>query len=424
MNMSVPKDWQTFKKMKGDTLLYFVFVLVFFFMSLGTTLVTIFGILSLYVWLFSGKMTKLRIIVKNTWFWPVLVFMVLPWVGLLYTPDLAGIGIDYAGKSHYWLYTIAAASISFAVFSPERLIQAFLAGLALNAVVAVYQFAGILPLTRGYEFRGFGEGYGVLSVFLIVGMLVASYYFREAAEKKSKVLLSFLMILYFFHLVIMRGRTGYVTFVLFFPLIVHTLFRKISFLKILLACVCVLSLMSLSPVVRERVSLSIDQLQYHLHAEEDSAWGKKYTKHQDRFYMWYGAIPIFLENPFFGVGTGGYQKALKQKGKPDDPDIAHPHNNLLHMAVSYGIVGIIAYLWLFVETIRNAWQQRETPVGFFVLSTAMVIFVSGLFNTTVLDVGTLYLLAVAVGLQQAFPKFVSADNTQVGKESSPQVEHA
>jgi O-antigen ligase len=140
--------------------------------------------------------------------------------------------------------------------------------------------------------------------------------------------------------------------------------------------------------------------------------------------MWYGAIPIFLEHPLIGVGTGGYQRAMKIRGKPGDPDMAHPHNNFLHMAVSYGIVGIIAYLWLFVETIRNAWEQRETPVGFFVLSVALVIFVSGLFNTTVLDVGTLFLLAVAVGLQQAFPKFVRAGNLHIKKQPSFEVEHA
>ncbi|MBW1744392.1 MAG: O-antigen ligase family protein [Deltaproteobacteria bacterium] len=410
--------------MKGDTLLYVVFVLVFFSMSLGTTPVTIFGILSLFVWLFAGKIKGFKFIVKNSWFWPVLVLMVLPWVGLLYTPDLSGVGIDYAAKSHYWLYAITVASIFFAIFPSERLIQAFLAGLALNAVVAIYQFAGFVPLTRGYEYRGFGEGYGVLSVFLIVGILIASYYFGKAAEKKRKVLLSFLIMLYFFHLIIMQGRAGYVTFALLSPFIVHTLFRKLGFVKILLACICLLSLMAFSPVVRERVRLSISQLEHHVHEEGDGAWGKKYSKHQDRFFMWYGAIPIFLENPLLGVGTGGYQTAMKQRGKPGDPDMAHPHNNILHMAVSYGIVGIIAYFWLFVETLRNAWQQRETPVGFFVLSTAIVVFVSGLFNTTIIDVGTLFLLAVAVGLQQAFPKFVSADDTQVGKESSPQVGHA
>jgi O-antigen ligase len=221
----------------------------------------------------------------------------------------------------------------------------------------------------------------------------------------------------------MQGRAGHVTFILVSPLIVHSLFRRIGFLKILLGCVLLLWAMSLSPIVKQRVILSIDQLEHHMHADGDGAWGKEYTTHQDRFYMWYGAVSIFLEKPFLGVGTGGYQTVLKQKGKPSDPAMAHPHNNLLHMAVSYGIVGIVAYLWLFVETIRNAWRQRETPVGFFVLSVAVVIFVGGMFNSTVLDVGTLFLLAVAVGLQQAFPGLVSASNAKISEKPSPGVEH-
>jgi O-antigen ligase len=410
--------------MKGETLLYWAFVLVFFSMSLGTTLVTIFGILTLFIWLFAGKIKTFSHIAKNSWFRPVAVFIVLPWAGLLYTPDLAGIGIDYAGKSHYWLYTITVASISFGVFSPERLIQAFLAGLALNAVVAMYQFAGFLPLTRGYEYRGFGEGYGVLSVFLIVGILVGSYYFGRAVEKKRKILLSLLILLYFFHLIIIKGRTGYVTFALLSPLAVHALFRKIGFLKVLLVCTCLLSLMFLSPVVRERVRLSINQLKHHMQAEEGRAWGKEYTTDQDRFFMWRGAVPIFLEHPLLGVGTGGYQTAMRQRGKPGDPTIAHPHNNLLHMAVSYGIVGIFVYLWLFVETTKNAWEERETPIGFFVLSASLVVFVAGMFNTTILDVGTLFLLAVAVGLQQAFPRFDGADDIPVREQPAFTAGHA
>jgi len=342
--------------------------------------------------------------------------MVLPWVGLLYTPDPQGLGIDYAEKTLYWFYGVALASISFRVFPPQRLIQAFLLGLALNALVAVVQFSGIFSPTGGEEFRGFGEGYSILSAYLIVGMFVASYYFREAKEKRAKIVPSLLMILYFFHLIIMRGRTGYVTFILLSPLIVHTLFRRLGFLKITLCCALLFAIMFFSPIVRDRIDLSIDQFRYHLNAEPDAAWGKEYNVYQDRFYMWYGAFPIFLENPFFGVGTGGYQTALKEKRKRDDPYIAHPHNNLLHMAVSFGIVGIIAYLWLFVETVRNAWEQRDTLVGFYVVSTTVVIFISGLFNTTILDVGTSFLLSVTVGLQQGFPKFAKSSDKETGEE--------
>ena len=50
------------------------------------------------------------------------------------------------------------------------------------------------------------------------------------------------------------------------------------------------------------------------------------------------------------------------------------------MAVSFGIVGVAVLFWLFIEIIKNAWKNRETPLGYFLLSTSLVIFISGVFN--------------------------------------------
>ena len=88
--------------------------------------------------------------------------------------------------------------------------------------------------------------------------------------------------------------------------------------------------MSLSPIVRDRVQLSIDQLKFHMNADPEEAWGREYTPNQDRFYMWNGAVHIFLDNPVFGTGTGAYQTVLKEKN-PEAPLMAHPHNDILYM---------------------------------------------------------------------------------------------
>ena len=163
--------------------------------------------------------------------------------------------------------------------------------------------------------------------------------------------------------------------------------------------------MLLSPVVRDRVSLSISQIKHHLKADPQRAWGREYTIHQDRFYMWRGAVQIFLDHPLIGVGTGGYTKVLKERGKPEWPAIAHPHSNIFYMAVSFGVIGIFAFVWFFWEMIRNAWEERHTPLGYFVLSTALVIVVSGLVDTQIMDSSTALLLSLATGLQNGFPKF-------------------
>jgi len=404
MNTTVLTALRKNKKITAENLLFYVFVVAFFGAPLGTAPATICGVTAVIIWAFSGLAIRSRhIYFTKSWCWPVLFLIVLPWIGLLYTSDLHGLGMDYAGKTHYWIYGLAIAAIAPNVRT-ERFIQAFLLGLAVNACVGVMQLIGLYPPINGW-YCGLGRGYSTLSAYLVVGILTASFYFRNAEEKKMRFFFILLMLFYFFHLIILQGRTGYLTFVLLSPLMVYNLFKKINIFKILLVSVLLVSMMLLSPIVRNRISLSVDQLKYHTSVDQKSAWGKEYTANQDRFYMWYGAVRIFKDNPFFGVGTGGFATVLKQMGSPDDPIIAHPHNDILYMAVSYGVIGVAAFLWLFGEIIKNAFTQRHNLLGFFVLSTTLVILVSGLFNAQILDAGMAFFLAVTVGLQQGFPQF-------------------
>ncbi len=399
MTMSAQTGW--YKKINANTLLFYTFVGAFFAMPLGTGLQNIMGGCAALIWLFSGKITQMRQIVRSSWIWPVFMLIALPWIGLLYTPDNTGLGLDYAEKTHYWIYCLAIASISFKALPSQGLIIAFLAGIGFNAIVAVFQVAGIIPSMGHWEYHGFGLEYNTLSAFLIVGILVASNYFKTIKEKKMRLFLVSLMLLFFFHLVFMKGRNGYFTFILLSPLVAYNLVNKLNIFKISLVCTVLIGLMYLSPMVRNRINFSIIQISSHLKDNPDSAWGKKHSGVEERFYIMRGAFDLFMENPLFGVGTGGFYTLM---GKKDLP-IAHPHNNILYMAVSFGVFGIFALLWVFWEVVKNAWEERHSPIGFFVLSVALVIFVSGIFNSQIIDSGTAFLFAVSIGLQQGFPKF-------------------
>jgi hypothetical protein len=404
---------------------------VFLTLPMGTSLPTICGAMTAVVWGVSGVAARLHSsgapspaqrkirgerpgsIYGQTWLRPAYLFIALPWIGLLYTPDPANLGIQYAEKTYYWMYCLAIASLPFAPFSasdpetgmPEKFIHAFLLGLALNALVGTLQFSGILPMVQGKWYSGLERGYGTLTAYLVLGILITSYYFREARKKNLRYFLCFLMIFYFFHLSILEGRAGYVTVVMLSPLIAYNLFNQVNILKISMACVLLAGLLCFSPIVRDRISLSMEQIRHHVNANPDSAWGRQYSDKQDRFYMWYGAARIIREHPVFGIGTGGYQQALKKIGKPDDPLIAHPHNDFLYMTVSFGVMGILAFFWFYGEILKNAWKERHTPRGYFVLSTALVLLTGGVFNTYFLDVGTIFLLSLVTGLQRGFHQF-------------------
>jgi len=401
MTISALTDWFKNRNINADVLLFYAFVFNLFALPFGTAPQNISGALAAAVWIFSGKGKKIKLFYKNSWFLPVLAFIIIPWIGLLYSSDQTDLGLDYAKKSHYWIYCMAAASLSFRTFPTQRLIYAFFAGLALNGFVAVLQILGFVP-SMGYgKFHGFGDTYSTLSAFLVIGILAASYFFKNARDKKARFLFLFLLFFYFFHLVSLEGRNGYVTFILLSPIVAWNLFKKINILKLLLFLALFCGLMSLSPVVRKQIDFSIFQIKAILNADPETASGKKHSPKEERTYITRGAVEAFLENPVFGTGTGGFRTFMEKRGWPVD----HPHNNILYMAVSFGLVGVVILFWLFIEIFKNAWKNRDTPLGFFLLSTVLVVFVSGVFNSQILDTGTLFIFALSAGFQQGFPEF-------------------
>lgn len=121
--------------------------------------------------------------------------------------------------------------------------------------------------------------------------------------------------------------------------------------------------------------------------------------------MWNRALRIIRENPLLGVGTGGYQSALKAMDPdPAVPAIAHPHNNFLYMAVSFGVIGLIVFVWFLWATVASGWRSRHTAAGYMSLSVVGVLVTTGLFNSQILDVGTAFLLSLTVGLEPAFKR--------------------
>ena len=379
-----------------------------FLLPMGTSPFNILGILILALWVFTGEFfNKSGIYLRKSWLWPVMAMVALTWIGLIYTPDPYGLGIRFAKKSHYWLYALVVLGIPFTPKRSETLIHALLAGLFINSLIGFMQLMDIVPTLYRDRYSGLSSGYNTLAILLILGIIMASFYFRTARRGRDRLIYLFLMLSYFLHLVILRGRGGYLTFALLSPLVVYNISggknRLITFLLYLLF----IDLMSFSPFVQERVIESIDDVKVQFKAGGDISWGKQYSHDEnlqriDRVYMWRWAIDLFLEHPFTGVGTGGYKKSILTGG--GGRGVAHPHNNFLYMAVSFGIMGILVLIWFFWILLKNGWRNRHTSMGFFIFASGLVIFVGGLTDTQIVDAGPAFLLAVTTGFQAALPK--------------------
>ena len=380
MKFSFKKNRQlTVEYITTNKLLFFFTYCLFLFIPVAKSPSIIAGISALAVWFLSGKFIKDRKKwLEQKWILPVLAFLILPWAGLLWTED-PGVGINFAKSSYVWFFPPMIASIHFnGTIKKESLLRAFLVGLSFTALLSVVQFLGVLPKKNGLPIGLLsGLAHGTLSLFLVFGILIVSFYFKNATTTRAKLLTLTLLVFYCVDLSLVQGRTGLLAFILLSPIISYNLLGTKHILFIILASISILVFLAASPTVRERINLIKTDIEQYSNDNPDTSIGA-------RFYMWKFSKDIVIEHPVIGAGTGGF-KVLWKTGKPDE--ISHyfntPHNTFLYVASSFGLIGLVPLTWLFITLFRFGLYNRNNIVGFSVLIFSLVFFVGSFTNTLI-----------------------------------------
>jgi O-antigen ligase len=92
-----------------------------------------------------------------------------------------------------------------------------------------------------------------------------------------------------------------------------------------------------------------------------------------RMVSWAGSVEIFKAFPLFGVGTGANQKHLNQyyvtnTQNPQKYLEFNSHNYLLHVMMTFGIVGFLVILIFWISILVNAAQsQNDLLIKFLIL---------------------------------------------------------
>ncbi|HCY86044.1 MAG TPA: hypothetical protein DHV36_12985 [Desulfobacteraceae bacterium] len=374
---------------EADVWLFRLVALTFFLLPIGTSPPLISASLAVVVFFATGKFRQIPGVLTASWFVPVVCLFVIPWVWLAISQNL-DLGIDYAMKGKYWSVAIVAATLWISDNQVFTLVKCLWAGLVIGALLALYQ-----AVVHGFgyqDFLGFGITHTLLSNYLIVGMLMVGFYFRRTNDRKLNLWLLIMALLFLFHLAVLRGKSGYLIFILAVPFIARDiLFRWPNWIKGTVVVVLVLSFLSFPPV-RNRIMEPVKQLKNMRTVSLDDPDSEV----EPRFFIFSQAALALKQHPVMGIGTGSFLEFTRANGVKK---LAHPHNNLIYMWVSFGIAGLGCILWLFGRLFYTAWKSRKTPLGYFVLTSSLVLFATGLFDTQFLNTNTLLLLTIIYGLQ-------------------------
>jgi len=374
---------------KADNLIFYCIVLTFFLLPTGTAPPLISTGLAALIWIFSGKVAHVGSIIRQPWFYPVIPFLILPWTGLLYSQNL-DLGMDYAFKTKYWIAVFITAGCAVDEAQVFILLKWFWAGLLMGAFLALIQVIGIMAPIRE-EYLGFGIVHTLVCMYLIIGILTAAFYFKTAGSWKSRFVFLFLILAFLFHLAVLRGRSGYLIFGILSPLVANNLMHGCSRKIKMGATVILVVALLFSPVVKKEIHDTFVTLNEQ---KEKILSGEGVILNAPRFFIVRESVRIFMAHPVMGIGTGSMTEPTRAKGL----EVCHPHNNVLYMGTSFGVFGIAACLWLFWKMFTLSWRSRKTALGYFVFSTCSVLFLGGMFDTQILNTGTLLLLSLTYGL--------------------------
>ncbi len=176
--------------------------------------------------------------------------------------------------------------------------------------------------------------------FLTVILSVVIGIFIFTKSKKNKYFLLFLSLPIFLAIIFTFSRSTYLALGVVFFTIGILKYRRLLFLSILISIILFLNI----PRIQQRVmgGLEIDPTA------------------QARIKSWQDAVEIIADYPLLGIGYNTYQYAQVKYGTIKDikgeHSIAGSDSSLLTIWATCGILGFLAYLWIYGQILFQSWK--------------------------------------------------------------------
>ena len=258
-----------------------------------------------------------------------------------------------------------------------------------------------------YRVEGLWGYYQFYSNFLIIAFFIEIFYITYI---KNKILKSFnllLLPLIFFSLILTGSRAQIFSLIISF-LIFITIFYKnkiLIFSTILIFIVTFISFLKI-PVFYERVKPMFCK------GKEIGIYIKDVKEFKDRIKHWKMGTGVLKTNyRFFGVGLGHSKKFIEEKMKLY-MDLSNLHNSFIEILVSFGIFGLLIYLYLlfiyFFEIYKGILYFKNTDfyifgIVLFIISLLILVIV-GFLNDTFWNKRLMMLLFYIAGIFFAFKR--------------------
>jgi len=330
----------------------------------------------------------------------LLAYLLMVLIGITWSIDPA-----WGGKilSRHWFWLLLPIVVKTLFPSQNR--QVFLAmmslGLVANLVFCVLQANGLIDTSVAGSDPDNATGHiGHTSFGFIYGIWSAWLFHWGLIHRGSQAWLAWGLAVWAVVMVFMaQGQSGYIVTVALLLLVAVKWMQRFKVKNMVMAGFVFLliagTVIAFGPG-KERITGTWDALtqsgqQHTGNAVQTGAIASA----QARLAWWSMSIDIWRQGTFFGTGTGGFPKAVRQwQQHPDlqhgyinaysNIEIVHPHNQYLITLVRYGIPGLLLFLALMViwigKGMNRPWQNSS--VSPLIALTGVALMLHGLDSTS------------------------------------------
>ncbi len=306
----------------------------------------------------------------------------MSFLGMIYTLNISEGWFDMEVKLTILLAPLLVLTSNIInKFNVYSLIKSFIWGVALSlslqfliAAINFYEFGN--PDVFFYDLLSYFHHPSYFSMYInfaIACLLILIFHFRNRPQFRHFLLLGFLVI----GVYQLSSRAGLLTLiVLLLYTFVYIIFPRLRWKKMLYALFATLLLVAsiLYPVAKYTNALRAVDI-----STNKSSSGV-------RLAMWESAIPVILENPIIGVGTGDVNRELQRQFAKDRivravRDNLNAHNQFVQTQVALGLFGTFALLWGLLYPAWVSIKKRRFLYPLFVVVLMINFLTESVFNT-------------------------------------------
>ena len=351
---------------------------VAFFLPFTMTFVYPFCLLLLISEIFQKDfLLRLKSQMTSSFVIAFVLFFIAHLIGMAWTSDVK-VGLDSLGRFIPYLF-FGIFWVAAKYEHQESYINTFIAGLFLCSILAHYNYfyflfpeilpEGILSGKRnGMETAPF-LSHVMYSPILAVGVyLVLRQLLIPADIFKLKVFVTRIIIFLALisNLLISTGRAGFLLFLILFIFLMIESSKSLGrgLIKTLLILPTACFLFYQIPDVQIRIDAGINDI---LTFDKDV-----YSSLGLRYVFSLHAYEMFLDNPFFGVGTGDFMQEYPNyviSAYANLPYTNNPHNQYLMILATLGLFGAIIMINLLIKCFQYGdYRARSILIGFMAIS--------------------------------------------------------